>query len=160
MEFETINNFFVVTATIGILGIYVGFRGTLTANFLSASNNGAMIRKILIFPVGVFLPVALVYSFYPRYVLKRIYEYDIIKKVRDLEVLRSSALDKEESIKERIGMDKTIAEIKEKLMLERSQFPIISLKDSPSLLVAILMLIQLVAQYDSVISGYLKSLFN
>jgi hypothetical protein len=64
------------------------------------------------------------------------------------------------SLKERIEMQKTLSEIKEKILLERHQFPIVSLKDSPSLLISILMILQFIGQYDKTINEFFRSFFS
>ena len=50
LEFNNLNYFFVITSTVGVAGIYLGFRGTLTANFV-LDPEGIITRKLLIFPV-------------------------------------------------------------------------------------------------------------
>ncbi|MBI5021127.1 MAG: hypothetical protein HZB59_06810 [Ignavibacteriales bacterium] len=155
LEFENLNYFFVITSTIGVAGIYLGFRGTLTANFI-LDPDGIITRKLLIFPVILFLPLTLCYSFYPRYVLKKIYENDIIKKVKEIEEKRRNIPNELISLKDKIEIDMTLSEIREKLIMERDQFPLISLKDSPSLLISIIMVIQFIAQYDTAINEFFK----
>ncbi len=155
LEYETINNFFAITATVGVFAIYFGFRGTLTANFQNIAIQ-ELYRKFLILPIALFLPITLVYSFYPRYVLKKIYDNDIIGQIRSLENLKEKSLGGNISVIERFELEKYISEIKEKLMAERNQLPILTYKDSPSLLLVILMLLQLIVQYDRVIGDFLK----
>ncbi len=156
LEFNNLNYFFVITSTVGVAGIYLGFRGTLTANFV-LDPEGIITRKLLIFPVILFLPLTLCYSFYPRYVLKKLYENDIIKKIKEIEEKRQRVADERNSLKDKIEMDKTLSEIREKLIMERDQFPLISLKDSPSLLISIIMVIQFISQYDTAISDFFKT---
>ncbi|MFA6981280.1 MAG: hypothetical protein WC209_18280 [Ignavibacteriaceae bacterium] len=155
LEYETINNFFTITATIGIFGLYFGFRGTLTAN-LDILMAFEPLRKLFILPVILFLPIALVYSFYPRYILKKIYDMEIINQLRKLENIRLNSMDEDIQTKERLDIEKTVSEIKEKLLAERKQLPIINYKDSPSLGLVILMLLQLIVQYDKVINDFFK----
>ncbi len=155
LDYESINNFFTITATMGIFAIYFGFRGTLTANFSEISLDGSF-RKLLIFPLIIFLPITLVYSFYPRYILKKINDLEILEQVKELENLKSTILQTKISTKEVLEIENLISSIKDKLISERKQMPLISFKDSPSLLIVILMIIQLIIQYDKTISEFFK----
>ena len=57
---------------------------------------------------------------------------------------------------EQLNIEKTLSEIKEKLLAERKQMPVVNLKDSPSLALVFLMLVQLITQYDNVIKDFFK----
>jgi len=155
IEYETINNFFAITATVGIFAIYFGFRGTLTANFQNVAFQ-EIIKKSLILPVVLFVPITLVYSFYPRYVLKKLFDCEIIGQIQKLESLKEESLNGTISIKEKLEIEKTISDVKEKLMAERKQLPILTYKDSPSLALVIMMVLQLIVQYDKVIGDFFK----
>ena len=155
MAFDTLNNFFTVTSTIGIVAIYFGFRGTLTAN-LEIFEAEETLRRLFIMPVILFLPVTLFYSFYPRYVLKKIYDIEIINKLNKLEQIESHSFNESEITIDQLNIEKTLTEIKEKLLAERKQMPIINLKDSPSLALVFLILLQLIVQYDNVVNDFFK----
>ena len=155
LDFESINNFFAITSTLGIAAIYFGFRGTLTANF-DLSITQEPLRKFLILPVVLFLPITLLYSFYPRYILKKIFDLEILNQVKDLERLKSVAINEGKTIKEKLEIEKIISDVKEKLLSERKQLPIISYKDSPSLLLVILMILHFIIQYDNTINSFFK----
>ncbi len=153
MEIDNFNSFFVITATFSIFAIYVGFRGTLTADF---QHIDAEVKKFLILPIFLYLPTTLLYSFYPRYILKKIYDNDILKKINLLDSKRGLIQNEKSSIKEKLEIEKIILEVKEKLIVEKNKLPVIGLKDSPSLLLSILIFIQYVSEKDSIISEFLK----
>lgn len=157
IEFETLNHFFIVSSTIGIVALYLAFRGTLTANFTSLSSS-ILAGKLLAFPLVLFLPAPLLYSFYPRYVLKRLYDNDVLRRISQIEEGRYSIDSKETSYKERLEMEKILLEIKDRLMIEMNSLSVFSLKDSPSLLISILMIFQFVVPKDNVVIQFLDSL--
>lgn len=155
LDYEAINNFFAITATLGIFAIYIGFRGTLTANFTTVIIEESF-NKLLVLPLIFFLPVTLVYSFYPRYILKKINDLEIASQIKNLEKLRENIFEEKATAKEQLEIENLISGIKEKLVTERKQMPLISYKDSPSLVIAILMIIQLIIQYDKTITDFFK----
>ena len=159
LDFESLNSFLIITSTIGIIAIYLAFRGTLTANFLVSSTDSS-IRKLLIFPIVSFLSAPLIVSFYPRFVLKKIYENDLLQKIKDFEENRKLNLTLETSLKEKLELEKLVFDIKEKILMEKNKFPIFNIKDSPSLFIFIVMIIQYLFQQDSVINDFIKSLFR
>ncbi|MBL1214684.1 MAG: hypothetical protein HND52_15115 [Ignavibacteriae bacterium] len=153
LEYETLNNFLTITASIGILGIYIGFRGTLSAN-LDIFAESEIMRKLFVFPIFLFLPVTLVYSFYPRFILKKFFDLEIIQQLRKLENIKISSLNDEILHKDKLAIENIASQIKEKLIAERKLFPIINYKDSPSLLLVILIILQFIIQYDKRIHEY------
>lgn len=159
IEFEALNHFFIVSSTIGVLALYLAFRGTLTANFV-ALDSSLFTGKLLVFPLIIFLPAPLLYSFYPRYVLKRIFDHDVIRRISRVEESRHDFDIQETSYKERLEMEKILLEIKDRLMLEMNSFSVFSLKDSPSLLISILMIFQFVVSKDNVVLQFLESLLK
>jgi hypothetical protein len=158
LEFETLNNFLVITSFLGVVALYLGFRGTLTANFLYSGD--MVFRKLLILPLFIFLPTVLVYSFFPRYAIRRIYENHLIKKIRELEDERSRTEMKEISFKDKIEIENLLQSIKEKILMERKQFPLLSLKDTPSLLLTIIIFIQYIMQNDMKVKEFLDLLLK
>ena len=154
MQLESFNTYFIVTATMGIFASYFAFRGTLTAGFTFPF---PMLEKMLIYPVLVYLPVGLMYSFYPRYVLKRIYDRSNIEHIKRLDqVRRNTNLDGTLSLEQKLQIEDTIMGIREKLTGDARQFPILDIKDYPSLFLAILMFIQYIFHEDAVISEFFK----
>ena len=112
----------------------------------------------MIIPVLFFLPAALVYSFYPRWVLRQVWEADTFVAVEDF-AKEAAALDQGD-FKESLNMKKLILELKEKMLSERRAAPLFTLKDAPTLTMAILMLLQLVAQKDPILSDYFRKAFQ
>ena len=159
LHIETFNTYFTVISTIGIIALYLAFRGTLTANFVNATE-GTLLRTILIFPIVIFSSAPMLYSFYPRYILKRIYDNNFISRIAELEQGTNTDLTGNRSIKERLEMEKLMIDIKESLTLERNKMTILNIKDLPSILLLIVMLIQFIISHDNIISVFLKSFFN
>lgn len=148
LEIHTIDLFFVISSGMCIFAVYVCFRTTLSAFALAP----LFYYKAMIVPVFFFLPAALVYSFYPRYVLRQVWEADTFVAI-DLfasEMAVSSPID----MKANLEIRKLILEVKERMLAERRTLPLFSLRDAPTLTMSLLMLIQLVMQKDPVIAGW------
>lgn len=156
VELEHIDTFFVLCSTVGIFAIYLGFRGTLTATFASALG---VFHDLLFLPLFLYLPTTLCYSFYPRYVLRKIFERDIIGKIREFEKQIDTSLSAA-SFKDNLEIKKLVFEIREKMMQEHRASPILGFKDAPSLTISLLILLQILLQKDSVIAGFLGKLFK
>jgi hypothetical protein len=154
MDLETIDSFFVISSTIGVLAIYLGFRGTLTANFV---NTPEVFKSLLILPAILYLPATLCFSFYPRYVLRKIAECDILCRIEEFE---RDADFKSSTLKDGLELRKLILELKEKMVGEYRASPLLSIKDAPSLTISILLILQFAFQKDSVVSDFLTNLFN
>jgi len=151
IDIELFNSFFIASATVAILALYFGLRGTITANF---AHDAVQYKKFLILPVIIYLPVILIYSFYPRYIIKKLHENSILLKIRDFEKKYLVYDNQTISNKEQLELEKLILEIKEKLMLERAKISILTLKDSPSLLLSIIVFIQFILQKDGALSKF------
>ncbi len=157
IDLNSFNMFFIITSTIGVFAIYLGFRGTLSANFLS---DNIFFKKMLILPIFLYLPVTLIYSFYPRYILKKVNDHAIIDRIKELDNIYHKEVSKEKSIKSRLKFEKMLLELKERIYMESKQFPIISIKDSFSIFILIIMLLQFIVSNDPAIKEYVKYLFN
>jgi hypothetical protein len=155
MDLTTIDSFFVIASTIGVASIYLGFRGTLTANFV---NTPAVFKSLLILPTILYLPATLCFSFYPRYVLRKIAECDVLCKIQefedDAEKLQPS------NFKDGLELKKLILELKEKMVNEYNATPLLGIKDAPSLTISILLVLQFIFQKDSVVANFFHHLFN
>jgi len=152
MIMESINTFLIITATLGLIAIYFGFRGTLTAGFAFKE---PIFKKALILPIVIYLPATLIYSFYPRLVLKHISDKRIILKIEKLNQLNDTIMnDPRNSIKEKVEFQRSIADLKEKIYSETKRFPVLGLKDSPSLLLSLLIIIQFIMGRDQTISSF------
>jgi len=147
-DVETIDLFFIISSAMCIFAVYVCFRTTLTA-FTGAP---PIFYRAMIIPVFFFLPAALVYSFYPRYVLRQVWEADTFVAIERF--ANDTAEETSPDLKSRLEMRKLILDIKEKLLAERRALPLLSLKDAPTLTMAILMSLQLVAEKDPIIKMF------
>ena len=147
-DLQTIDLFFVVSSAMCVLAVYVCFRGTLTA-FMNAP---PVFYKALIIQVLFFLPASLIYSFYPRHVLREVWETDTflaIERFAD-ETSRETPPD----LKSQLELRKLILDVKERMLAERRALPLVSLKDVPALSIALLMAIQIVIQKDPILSSF------
>jgi hypothetical protein len=149
MDLEALNGFFILTSTAGIVAIYLGFRGTLTANFI---NTPPVFKNMLILPILLYLPATLCYSFYPRYVLRQITQRDTIMRIHEFEQKLETAAPA--GFRGDLELKKLLLEVKEKMMAETSGPPLFGLKDVPSLTLSLLLLIQLTLEKDSVVAGF------
>ena len=155
LDLEVIDSFFVISSTIGVLAIYLGFRGTLTANF---TNTPEVFRSLLILPTILYLPATLCYSFYPRYVLRKIAECDILCRIEEFEKTAESLGGS--SLKDSLELRKLILELKEKMTNEYKATSLLSIKDAPSLTLSIILAIQLIFQKDSTVANFFNHLFK
>jgi hypothetical protein len=154
MDLQAIDSFFIVSATLGVLAIYLGFRGTLTANFTGTTD---LFRKLMILPLVFYLPATLCYSLYPRYVLRQTSECDTLEMVDEFE--RQTTDHTAPDFKSGLELRGLIFDIKEKILNDRRAVPLLSLKDAPSLTMSLIIVIQFIAQKDSVVADFFKKFF-
>jgi hypothetical protein len=64
------------------------------------------------------------------------------------------------TLKERLELNKLVYEVKDKMTIENKGSPLLGFKDAPSLTIGLLIVIQFVVQKDSLIRGFLGTLFN
>ena len=156
IDLQTIDSFFIVSAAFGVLAIYLGFRGTLTANFTSTTE---AFRRMMILPVVFYLPATLCYSFYPRHVLRQVTECDTLELVEAFEKQTENGL-AGEGLQAKLELRALVLEIKEKMLNERRAMPLITLKDAPSLTMSLIILMQFITQNDAVVAEFLKRFFK
>lgn len=154
VDLQTIDLYFIISSGMAILAVYVCFRTTLSA-FQGAPPH---YYKLMIVPVFFFLPAALIYSFYPRYVLRQVWETDTFVVVDKVAGEPGSPADA--APEKVLELRKLILEVREKMMAERRSIPLFSFKDAPTLTMAILMLLQLAAQKDPVILRWVREAFQ
>lgn len=150
-DLQAIDFYFIISSAMAIFAVYVCFRTTLTA-FHSAP---PAYYKTMIIPVLFFLPAALVYSFYPRWVVRQVWDADALVAIET--VANNVSLDANDFSKPSLEMRKLILDVREKMLAERRSAPLFTLKDAPTLTMAILMLLQLIAQKDPVLSNYFNA---
>lgn len=155
-EIENLNMNLLICSTVGIIALFLAFRGTITANY-TYGGNGAFFRNLLVYPIICFLPGILFVNFYCRYVLRKIQENEIIQKIESLQTLSKSEISKTDSNKEKLEMEKLFMEIKEKLLAEKGKIPLLSLKDSPALFISVIFLIQFAVKNDQAINSFFSS---
>jgi hypothetical protein len=156
MDLQAIDSFFVVSAAFGVLAIYLGFRGTLTANFVSTTE---LFRKLMILPLVFYLPTTLCYSFYPRYVLRQVTECDTLELVDEF-VQQTQKQPDANDLKGALELRALILDIKEKMLNERRATPLLTLKDAPSLTMSLIIVAQFIAQNDSVVAAFFNHFFR
>ena len=155
LDLDSIDSFFVLSATVGVIAIYLGFRGTLTGSFRDTPE---VFRQLLVLPVLLFLPATLCYSLYPRMVLRKIANNDMLYRIQELEALASTA--NPQAPKERLEFRKLVLEVKEKIYSDTRMGPLLTFKDTLALTMSLVIVIQFILQHDKTVVGFLKSLLN
>lgn len=153
-DLQSIDLYFVISSAMALLAVYVCFRTTLTA----FHNAPTAYYKAMIVPVLFFLPASLIYSFYPRWVLRQVWEADTIVAVD--EFAESAKEIGQPDLVRTLEVRKLIMEVKEKMLDERRAAPLFTFKDAPTLTMAFLMLLQLIAQKDPVLADYFSKAFK
>lgn len=153
-DLQMVDLYFIISAAMAIFAVYICFRTTLTA-FHEAP---LVYYKAMIIPVLFFLPAALVYTFYPRWVLREVWETDTFVAVEKF--AEGAEAGEAGDLKRSLEMRKLIMEVKEKMVAERRAAPLFTFKDAPTLTMAILMLLQLVAQKDPILLEYFRTAFR
>jgi len=154
LRLEKIDSFFVVTAMVGILAIYAGFRGTLTANFVETPK---VVESLLVLPVILYLPGTLTYSFYPRYVLRKLAERDTIRRIE--ETVSGLEPGPESNPQSSLELRKLVLEVREKMMQEHRSPPVLGLKDAPSLTMSLLIVVQFIWKSDALVAAFFERFF-
>jgi hypothetical protein len=72
LHLENLTSYLAMTTALGLVAIYAGFRGTLTAGF---HFHHEAWKLFLSTPLILFLPGTLFYNYCPRYVLRKILQY-------------------------------------------------------------------------------------
>jgi hypothetical protein len=155
MEMRTVDAFLVTSATMGVFTLYVGIRATLTATF---ADSIPFLRELLLLPFILYLPATLCYSLYPRYVLRHVSECDALASIEALE--REVASSPPGDIRTNLELRKLMMDLKEKMLNDCRSVPVLGLKDAPSLTMSIIVVLQVIAQKDSVYADFFKSLLG
>lgn len=152
-ELEAINQSFLVSITMGIIALYLSFRGTITADFqLDADNQ--IFESLLVYPVVLFLPGLLFVSFYYRYVLRKIQQEAIEREINNIENLYQNQIFEIREIKEKLELEKLIGEVKQRLKDETNKISLFSLKDSPAVFFFVILILQIILQNDTTMVEY------
>lgn len=151
---KTIDAYLIISALLGLLAIYHAFRTTLVA-FAGAEKP---YYELMILPLFFFVPATLVFSFYPRYVMREVWDSDTYVLLE--RVASDSLLDGNADPKSQLELRKLLIEVKAQVAVERKSVPLLTLKDAPALTLAVFTVIQFVVQKDPVLVNFFKSIFK
>lgn len=145
LHLENLTTYFALTTTLGLIAIYAGFRGTLTAGFVFKHE---LWRIFLSTPLILFLPATLFYNYYPRYVLKRIVQHKIFEAMKRL----GNADEQSAKL--------LLHDLKECSFVNSQILPFLDYKSIPSYLIAAFFVISLAYNNDPAVQTFMKYLFN
>jgi hypothetical protein len=141
LHLENLTSYLAMTTALGLVAIYAGFRGTLTAGFRFHLE---VWKFFLSTPLILFLPGTLFYNYYPRYVLRKVLQYKVF---RTMERLGAS----DESSTKGLLLD-----LRESAVLSSQILPFLDYKSLPSYLLAIFFAISVAYNSDPAV----KTFFN
>jgi len=142
MHLENLTTYLSMTTGIGLIAIYAGFRGTLTAGFHFRHE---IWRMFLSTPLVLFLPGTLFYNYYPRYVLRKIVQHGVFKC---MERLSSTSDD--------LKAQKLVLEMKECSLLNAQILPFLDYKSLPSYLIAVFFVISMAYNNDPAVKAFVE----
>jgi hypothetical protein len=145
LHLENLTSYLAITTTIGVVAIYAGFRGTLTAGFRF---HDEVWKSFLCLPLVLFLPGVLFYDYYPRYVLRKILQHRVFKT---MERLGTCEDDEARSL---------VLDLKETVELNSQILPFLDYKSLPSYLLAIFFGISVAYNSDPAVKIFFKQLFR
>ena len=159
VELENLNVYLTTIFLSSVIALYLAFRGTLTANFTFENTVfNETTRQFLLFPIVVFLPFVLFSGFYIRYVLRKIHLNGLTDKIDNLHNLIATSRENEfYDLRQSLELEKMVLEIKEKIYSKSNTISLLSLKDSPSIIIALVLIIQFLYQNDNTIQNFIKS---
>jgi hypothetical protein len=145
IHLENVTSYLAITTVIGLISIYAGFRGTVTAGF---EFQHEVWRVFLLTPLILFVPGTLFYDYYPRYVLRKIVQHKVFELMT-----RLGASD---------GSDASgLVDKLQRAAATNSQIlPFVDYKTLPSYLIAILFVINLAYTNDPIVRGFLQHLIQ
>jgi hypothetical protein len=125
-ELDGINAYVHIASTLTILFVYANVRGYYYGPFTYDTWLGKNPRAFLLFPAVVATPVLLIFNFYSRAVLRKLYNESIDVEIRSLQTaLQSESLTEFEKRSYAIEVDKmTRDELRYSLQLTLSDLPI------------------------------------
>lgn len=125
-ELDAINPYVHVASTLTIIWVYVHVTGYYAGPFKYSSWFGETIRLFLLLPAILAVPVLLIFNFYPRAVLRKLYSQSIDFEIKRLKAaLRSVKLSAYEKRSYLIELDKMSRdELRYSLQLALSDLPI------------------------------------
>lgn len=84
-ELDDINSYVNIMSTLTIIFVYVHVRGNFQGPFLFHSAIGESVKLFLVLPAVIATPVLLIFNFYPRVVLRKLYAESIDLEVKELQ---------------------------------------------------------------------------
>ena len=125
-ELDVINSFVNVASTLTVIFVYVHVISYYAGPFLYGSILGQSIKLFLLLPAIIATPVLLIFNFYPRAVLRKLYDQSIDFEIERLkEALKNEALSEYEKRSYLIDFDKMSRdELRYSLQLTLSDLPI------------------------------------
>lgn len=177
MELENFNLYLSTVYLAGTLALYFAFRGTLTANFtfvppsrlvegavnlfVAPGSTYSSVRNLLLYPIVIFLPLALFSGFYVKLVLRKVYLASIKQKILDIDALAKPIIEDADSKSlgtAVIEVRKTVMELKEKIIQNNRVLPLVTLTDSPSIVLTLVVALQFIWINDRHIKGFFEGL--
>lgn len=125
-ELDAINPYVHVASTLTVIFVYIHVIGYYEGPFLYGSILGQSIKLFLLLPALIATPVLLIFNFYPRAVLRKLYSQSIDVEIRKLkEALKDEELSDYEKRSYLIEFDKMSRdELRYNLQLTLSDLPI------------------------------------
>lgn len=125
-ELDEINSYVNIVSTLTIIFVYVHVIGYYEGPFRYSTVFGESVRILLILPALIATPVLLIFNFYPRVVLRKLYGQSIDIEVKKLqEALQNEGLSSFEKKSYLIEFDKMYREeLRYNLQLTLSDLPI------------------------------------
>jgi hypothetical protein len=148
LHLENVTTYLALTTTLGLVAIYAGFRGTLTAGFRF---HAEVWKAFLSTPLILFLPGTLFYNYYPRYVLRKILQHKVF---RTMEKLGAS-----DDLGEP-GTKALLLDLRENAVLSSQILPFLDYKSLPSYVLAVFFAISLAYNSDPAVKVFFNYLFS
>lgn len=143
MHLENLTSYLAITTVIGLISIYAGFRGTVTARF---EFQHEVWRIFLLTPLVLFVPGTLFYDYYPRYVLRKILQYKVFKVMERL------------GASDELDARSLLLDLKETSAASSQILPFVDYKTLPSYFIAILFVISLAYNNDPAVKAFMEYL--
>lgn len=175
IELENFNLYLSTLFLAATLALYFAFRGTLTANFtftppnqlteqivnlfVAPGSNYSSVRNLLLYPIVIFLPLTLFSGFYVKLVLRKVYLASIKRKISEIDALAKPIIEEADSKSPAIAIieiRKTVMDLKEKIIQNNRVLPLVTLNDSPSVVLMLLVVLQFIWINDKHVKGFFE----
>jgi len=148
LHLENLTSYLAITTILGLISIYAGFRGTVTAGF---EFQRELWRVFLVTPLVLFVPGTLFYDYYPRYVLRKILQHKVFRVMERLAATNTS---------DTLDARSLLLDLRETSASNSQILPFVDYKSLPSYLIAILFVISLAYNNDPVVNSFVHYLSN